>query len=375
MTRLLPIVLVLAVFVVCLYVSLHTALANTDVAALARPPRAAAGADPAADPAYEVTVAVQTDSARAWMLRETCKAWRGSLSVALYVGFGETAGSVSEADLLAAGCSRVHVEVVPEAARGAPYPVNALRNTALRHVRTTHALAIDVDFWVSAELGRTLAGHPEWLRLGAKHALVVPAFKRHGGMSKNEEAGDVDFRARFDADPTFMPTDRAALSACIGAAQCIVFQADNNKDGHATTDSKYWLERQGADELRRIECFGSKRYEPYVIVQLPIPEYDERFVGYGKNKIQHVEHLRAAGWTYSVMPGGFLVHFPHPISADKVKWIANKGNVHKQTDGLYDAFRKELDSGSPATPLCSARALHRARLERIKLDQQANTRW
>ena len=44
---------------------------------------------------------------------------------------------------------------------------------------------------------------------------------------------------------------------------------------------------------RRLECFGSSRYEPYLVLPLTgTPRYDERFSGYGKNKIQFVQHVR-----------------------------------------------------------------------------------
>ena len=49
--------------------------------------------------------------------------------------------------------------------------------------------------------------------------------------------------------------------------------------------------------MRPIECFRSNRYEPYVVISMAqMPLYDERFAGYGKNKIQHVSHLRRMGY-------------------------------------------------------------------------------
>ena len=51
--------------------------------------------------------------------------------------------------------------------------------------------------------------------------------------------------------------------------------------------------------VSRISCFHSLRYEPYLVVPLggATPYFDERFVGYGKNKIQHVTHLRCRART------------------------------------------------------------------------------
>jgi hypothetical protein len=46
-------------------------------------------------------------------------------------------------------------------------------------------------------------------------------------------------------------------------------------------------------------CGSGVRYEPYLVLPtrgLPVglwtPAYDERFAGYGKNKIQFVQHVR-----------------------------------------------------------------------------------
>jgi hypothetical protein len=41
-----------------------------------------------------------------------------------------------------------------------------------------------------------------------------------------------------------------------------------------------------------------------------VPYYDERFHGYGKNKIQHVAHLRVMGYQFAILPEGFIVHYP-----------------------------------------------------------------
>jgi hypothetical protein len=61
----------------------------------------------------------------------------------------------------------------------------------------------------------------------------------------------------------------------------------------------------------RIKCFDDNDYEPYLVLRkgAPDPPYAEVFTGYGRNKIQHVNHLRMRGYSFSVVPGIFLVHF------------------------------------------------------------------
>jgi len=73
------------------------------------------------------------------------------------------------------------------------------------------------------------------------------------------------------------------------------------------------------------------------------PYYDERFHGYGKNKIQHVQHLRLMGYRFLVLPQGFIVHNPHMESKVKQKWNdMRNSDLHHQMDELYKKFLLEL---------------------------------
>jgi len=198
---------------------------------------------------------------------------------------------------------------------------------------------------------------------------------------------------------------------------CIVFQSEYNWDGHSTTRSKQWINEQfyetddtttttntdhngvvgggGGDgsskgtSFRTIPCFDTARYEPYVVLEwcpaatairsgegngngngnghgsrdthnsydatVPVaPYYDERFYGYGKNKIEVISHLRMRGYTFQVLPHGYIIHNPHPESNTKVEWNNINNNkkkshatasssLHQTMDHLYNQiFMKEL---------------------------------
>ena len=74
------------------------------------------------------------------------------------------------------------------------------------------------------------------------------------------------------------------------------------------------------------------------------PYYDERFYGYGKNKIQHISHLRYRGLHFSVIPQSFAVHHPHPESNVKQVWNNRKENaLHGRMDKLYSKYIDELE--------------------------------
>jgi hypothetical protein len=75
------------------------------------------------------------------------------------------------------------------------------------------------------------------------------------------------------------------------------------------------------------------------------PYYDERFHGYGKNKIELVSHLRKSGYHFAILPEGFIVHNPHPESTVKETWNDRDGSdLHSSMDQLYSSYLKELDA-------------------------------
>lgn len=51
----------------------------------------------------------------------------------------------------------------------------------------------------------------------------------------------------------------------------------------------------------------------YVMVRKSpmMPLFDERFVNYGYNKVQWLEHLRFVGYDFQILTKGFAVDIPH----------------------------------------------------------------
>lgn len=53
-------------------------------------------------------------------------------------------------------------------------------------------------------------------------------------------------------------------------------------------------------------------YEPYILIaRRYVPWYDERFRGYGRDKIVHLTHIAALGVRFAVHPSAYVVHVPH----------------------------------------------------------------
>jgi Glycosyl-transferase for dystroglycan len=259
-----------------------------------------------------------------------------------------------------------------------PYPVNVLRNIGLDHVRTSHVLVSDIDFVPSLNLDDTILHYVQHHRADDDHdAIVVPAFQR---VVKPPCTTADECQHHLASNSTFLPRTFEELQQCVNERkECIVFQDDNNWEGHSSTGSKQWLERKFFDtnndekptttttttttNPRQLHCFDSLRYEPYVVLrwcpapsvttttatssqQRPVvvaPYYDERFHGYGKNKIQLIAHLRLLGYRFFVLPEGFIVHNPHVPSRSKREWEnRHQSTLHHDMDRLYESFLQAL---------------------------------
>lgn len=249
---------------------------------------------------------------------------------------------------------------------------------------------LDVDFVPSAGLRQQIVlAASTSLSRKPRLALVVPAFEPHSKICERPgsdpgrrnkglvrvpdvEHGEVRresaqwCRARLNADfDDLLPATQSRLAACIAAGRCDVFQKVVNHDGHSSTDTARWFglpqfaEIHSMDTIaaspetvvRPIRCFRSSRYEPYVVLRrgASTPPYDERFSGYGKNKIEHLTHLRSIGFEFAVLPKGFVIHVPHPRGLSKSRWLSSE-ETHGAVDNLFHELKAELFGGNATTP-------------------------
>lgn len=196
-----------------------------------------------------------------------------------------------------------------------PLAINALRNIAVHAAQTEFVMMVDVDMTpatASFKCFRDLNG--SWLHWlvpkGSKRILAPPVF-----------IGDVQHRSAVDKDEL-----RNLLVTRAGTSYCLNSQRSNK--------IKRWYGEREVVETRFLTD-----YEPYGIVRRDeYPEYDERFSGYGFNKISWAYGAEVAGWRTFVLPESFLTHLNH-VEND---WVQNIDVAHYlQTWRRFLAFAEE----------------------------------
>lgn len=323
------------------------------------------------------TLLIQCSLDRMWILEETCRRWVDPIVAVVYL----TSKDDSIVKEWKTKCPQMTVVpyVADKEKKEWHYPINHLRNVGLDMVQTSHVIVVDVDFVPSQGLDQTIRSALEERQqqrnvansttgLEERDAIVVPAFERIDDCSQN----GVDCSQFVKGSSSYLPKSKDELQSCIVANNCTVFQAKNNREGHYSTRSEKWLKGDAYEDaeitlsdgrkskvLKRVRCFDSLRYEPYVVIRWcpssaasststekakPVaPYYDERFYGYGKNKIQMISHLRMMGYQFSVLPEGFIVHNPHTESKAKKVWNdVQDYKLHETMDALYPQFLQEL---------------------------------
>ena len=355
-----------------------------------------------------VSLLTQSSISRLRTLDVTCQRWKSPIIVVVVVSDPIDAGNAKLLqDYLAKWadtCRQIQVIIyhLDNATEGKPeaYPINALRNIALEAVSTSHILMIDVDFIPSQGLDHMIKSSikEQQKRSASKmnskstygpdpQAIVIPAFDRRvkSLCATHEACADL-----LRNNSKFIPSNFDELHHCYYKAKdCIVFDGDINDIGHSSTRTDLWLqkkwyvsnERNSANStnindqldvhatkpeaqkkmMRTLSCFDSIAYEPYVVLRwcpvsssatafrtvTPVaPYYDERFLGYGHNKIQFLAHIRWMGYQFAVIPNsGFLVHSPHVMSSQKATWLNGTTNALRTGNTeLFETFLDELES-------------------------------
>ena len=244
---------------------------------------------------FETTMVTQLSLDRLRTFNTLIKQWNGPISIAMYGTDADVAkfsAFVSTFEVLNKR-SNVIVHIVFK--QGPFYPVNYLRNIALGAVRTQYVFLNDGDFIPVKGLYNHLLGQNKLIK-DKKTLLVIPAFE----TSK--------FTLKF-------PASKRELLQQIRMKLVSQFCVTCAHKTHAPTNYRLWFKARNPYQIE-----WAQHFEPYVVVRSDVARYDERFMGYGYNKVSQITELKAQGYRFMVIPEAFIIHTPHPPTIDKKIW-------------------------------------------------------
>uniref|UniRef100_A0A8B9H2Q7 LARGE xylosyl- and glucuronyltransferase 1 n=1 Tax=Astyanax mexicanus TaxID=7994 RepID=A0A8B9H2Q7_ASTMX len=249
----------------------------------------------------DVTLVAQLSMDRLQMLEAICKHWEGPISLALYLSDAEAQQFLRYAQGSEVLMSRSNVGYHIVYKEGQFYPVNLLRNVAMRQVNTPYMFLSDIDFLPMYGLYEYLRKSVVQLDMAnTKKALVVPAFET------------LRYRLSY-------PKSKAELLSQLDMGTLFTFRYHVWTKGHAPTNFAKW---RTATTPYMVQWEAD--FEPYVMVRRDCPEYDRRFVGFGWNKVSHIMELDAQEYEFVVLPNAYMIHMPHAPSFDITKFRSNK---------------------------------------------------
>ena len=254
----------------------------------------------------EITLVAQLSMDRLHMVESLCNQWHGPLSLALYLSDAEAdqlVKFVQSSPILNKRKNNVSYHVVFK--EGDFYPINYLRNVALRFANTSHVFLSDIDFLPSQDALRLLKkathqllGNPDEEDTASPRALIVPAFETK--------------KYRLDD----FPRTKADVIRLLDEGNLVTFRFNEWPRGHETTNFAKW---RTATTPYKVQW--EPDFEPYIVLpKSQAIEYDQRFVGFGWNKVSHIMELAFRSTEFVVLPNVFIVHIPHAPSLDIAKY-------------------------------------------------------
>ena len=269
---------------------------------------------------FDVTLVTQLTYDRLSIFFQLLNHWKGPVSATLYCTDYEAWQLTeifrqAESDLQKRKNIAIHVVLKS----GEQFPVNYLRNVALLASSTPFVFLSDCDFLTSNNLYPYLMKAAATLQgPGAKkRAMIVPAF----------ESLVYDFK---------FPTTKLHLLEQCKKGNFQIFHK-NWFSGHGPTNYNKWSVTRYPYVVKWADYF-----EPYILVDRNVPQYSEQFYGYGYNKASHIMEVKARGYEFVVLPGGFVIHSPHTKTAQRSAFINNDDEIRSCISELKKDFIKNL---------------------------------
>lgn len=282
-------------------------------------------------PSNDITLATQLSPDKLHLLPELSRRWgQGPVSAAVYLTDKE---DILKLDSFVRNQStefRHWVTLHALLERPGPdvdYPHNLLRNLALQYVETEYFVLLDVDFMPSQDAHNYLY---DFLSRKARDVpggnyntlYVLPAFDLFGNQKKTEGAPGfiprnkeklLKLEKEKKGAPGFndIPRNKQDLLKLVGDGRAQIFH-EYHRRGHGATNYTKWY-GCGYGEYSHYPIEYEFQYEPYFMGHTRgLSYFDDRFRGFGMNKVAWVQELDLRGYKFRVLCDAFVAHVWHP---------------------------------------------------------------
>ncbi|XP_033624892.1 uncharacterized protein LOC117288231 [Asterias rubens] len=296
---------------------------------------------------FPVTLVTQVSLNRIDLIESTLRDWQGPISIALYVPTKSLQPDEDHSwkrlyikkklkdSHLHGRCNMVVVfaKTVED-----DYPVNYLRNLAIRQAKSKYILLLDADFVPSPEFQTSFQSSLDQMEKQPsmdQTAFVVPVFEYSQEVIKDS--------------PSNHPKTKQDLKDRMFGQDAVIspFMLSTAPEAHRPTDYRAWY---SSTQPYRVIKYQDK-YEPYLIMKntVDVQTFDERFTGYGMNKVTYSMELHARGYEFVVLPSVWAIHVPHQESSAKSRFLLDPlyrlRNRVKRFEFVSDIMRKYSIAG------------------------------
>lgn len=268
----------------------------------------------------DVTLVAQLSMDRSQMVEALCEQWEGPISLAMYMSDSEVQQFLGYAQTSKILSERKNIGYHIVYKDGPFYPINHLRNVALRQVVTPYVFLSDIDFLPMAGLYEYLKRSIGSIGLGPNVPLNLSINSMHQSSESNTARTATQRALVVPAFETLLyriqfPKTKAELMRMLNFGKLFTFRYHVWTKGHAPTNFPKWGQATTPYKIK-----WQPDFEPYVVVRRDVVPYDTRFVGFGWNKVSHIMELHALNYEFVVLPNAFIIHMPHAPSFDIAKY-------------------------------------------------------
>ncbi|KAF2075262.1 hypothetical protein CYY_003438 [Polysphondylium violaceum] len=293
---------------------------------------------------YSVTIVTQSTVDRLYKLGIMAKKWRAPISAAVFIKDRGTELLLIEKTLDEYPILREFADIHLLFAENTRYPVNNLRNLAIKYAPTDLVFLMDADFVPPLGLHDYIVSYQNYFKINKanyqQYKKYIPNVQfvnsttfNHPSHTVNMVPEDKNIKVAFvvpsfssSHSPDLLPDDKSTLLTMVKNGVVSPSNLKVCRKCHSSSNFQLWSQTD-----KTFEAKYQWIYEPYLIFNKSETEwFDERLKGYGFDKNTHAFVMAVQGYRFMVLPNAFIIHINHPESS----W-----DGPSITDQLWDNLR------------------------------------